>query len=379
MRIETNYYSRRRFLGGAALAGAALATGCGPRRAAVAVPSLTLPKVLVSEDRMIRTVAGLRPYRPSGFVVRAIKLGDKTIVHNYGHGGGGVTLSWGTASLAVNSAMETGAKRMAVLGSGAVGLATARLLLERGVAVTIYAKDLPPNTTSNIAAAQWFPVTVFERPRIAPEFMTQFVQAAEFAYRRYQLLVGGNWGVRWMSNYEMQDAPFSTGGLRGQQSPIRHLIPRLEELPAGAHPFPYAHVRRFDAMMIDTPFYLEAMVRDIRLAGATIVVRELRDTSEIATLPEQVIVNCTGLGARSLFGDQELTPLKGQLTVLMPQPEVEYAMLAPGGPDGLYMFSRRDGILLGGTHEEGVWDLTPDRAAEKQIVAAHAKFFHDMR
>jgi glycine/D-amino acid oxidase-like deaminating enzyme len=338
-----------------------------------------LPKVLVAEDRVIRTVAGLRPYRPSGFVVRAQKLGEKTVVHNYGHGGGGVTLSWGTASLAVAEAMQTGAKRMAVLGSGAVGLATARLLLERGIAVTIYAKDLPPNTTSNIAAAQWFPVTVFERNRIAPEFMTQFVQAAEFAYRRYQLLIGGNWGVRWMANYQMQDHPFGTGGLIGQQSPIRHLIPGMEDLPAGTHPFPHAYVRRYYTMMMETPVYLEALMRDVRLAGATVVVRELHDASEIASLPEPVIVNCTGLGARSLFGDQELTPLKGQLTVLMPQPEIEYAALAPGGPDGLYMFARRDGILLGGTHEEGVWDLTPDRAAEKQIVAAHAKFFQQMR
>jgi glycine/D-amino acid oxidase-like deaminating enzyme len=375
MRTEISYSTRRRFLGSAAFAGVALATGCGPRRAVVSVPALTLPKVRVSEDRIIRTVAGLRPYRPSGFVVRATKLGDKTVVHNYGHGGGGVTLSWGTASLAVTEAMQTGAKRMAVLGSGAVGLATARLLLERGVAVTIYAKDLPPNTTSNIAAAQWFPVTVYERARATPEFGTQFVQAAEFAYRRYQLLVGGNWGVRWMSNYEMQNEPFGEGGLRGARSPIRHLIPRLEELPAGSHPFPFTHVRRFDTMMIDTPFYLEALMRDVRLAGATIVVRELRDAAELATLPEPVIVNCTGLGARSLFGDQELSPLKGQLTVLMPQPEVDYAVLA----GELYMFSRRDGVLLGGTHDEGVWDLTPDPVAEKRIVAGHAKFFQEMR
>jgi D-amino-acid oxidase len=375
MRIQNTRSTRRRFLGEAALAGVALATGCGPRRATVTVPSLTLPKVRVAEDRIIRTVAGLRPYRPSGFVVRAIKLGDKTVVHNYGHGGGGVTLSWGTAWLAVNEAMQTGAKRMAVLGSGAVGLATARLLLERGIAVTIYAKDLPPNTTSNIAAAQWFPVTVYERARATPEFATQFVQAAEFAYRRYQLLVGGNWGVRWMSNYDMQNEPFSDAGLRGVRSLIRHLIPRLEELPAGSHPFPFAHVRRFDTMMIETPFYLEALVRDIRLAGATIIVREFHDTSELASLPEPVIVNCTGLGSRSLFGDQELSPLKGQLTVLLPQPEVEYAVLA----GELYMFSRRDGILLGGTHDQDVWDLTPDPAAEKRIVAGHAKLFGDMR
>ena len=75
------------------------------------VPSLVLPegprrfaRVRVSEDRIIRTVVGIRPFRPTGFVVRGEKLGDQTVVHNYGHGGAGVTLSWGTSHLAVEEA-----------------------------------------------------------------------------------------------------------------------------------------------------------------------------------------------------------------------------------------------------------------------------------
>ena len=109
----------------------ALAAGVGaaiwpPRRARAA--SAKLAPVLVTRDRILRTIVGLRPFRPSGFVVRAEKLGDKVVVHNYGHGGCGVTLSWGTAELAVEEALRTREKRVAVLGCGAVGLATARLL-----------------------------------------------------------------------------------------------------------------------------------------------------------------------------------------------------------------------------------------------------------
>src|SRR5438045_9403989 len=58
--------------------------------------------VKVSRDRVIREVVGLRPYRAEGFVVDAERVGNKLIVHNYGHGGAGMTLSWGTASLAVD-------------------------------------------------------------------------------------------------------------------------------------------------------------------------------------------------------------------------------------------------------------------------------------
>ena len=113
--------------------------------------------VKVSRDRLIRTVVGLRPYRSEGFVVRADKLGEKLLIHDYGHGGAGMTLSWGVASLAVEQARGALQSRFAVLGCGVIGLSTARLLQRRGGAVTIYARDLPPETTSNISGALWLP------------------------------------------------------------------------------------------------------------------------------------------------------------------------------------------------------------------------------
>src|SRR4030095_5999717 len=85
-----------------------------------------LAKVNVSSDRLIRSIAGIRPYRPSGFVLRPQSLGDKVLIHNYGHGGCGITLSWGTAKMAVELALAHTERKAAVLGSGVIGLATAR-------------------------------------------------------------------------------------------------------------------------------------------------------------------------------------------------------------------------------------------------------------
>src|SRR5271170_1338845 len=182
-----------------------LTTACSARRTRIQTPAplaagKRLFPVNVAKERVIRTITGLRPYRPSGFVVRTESVEGKTIIHNYGHGGGGVTLSWGSGHLAVEQALTSNAKRMAVLGSGAVGLATARLLQEHGVEVTIYAKDLPPGTTSNIAGGQWFPFSVYDHDAVTPAFRAQFVEAARFAYRRYQLMVGDYYGIRWMPN-----------------------------------------------------------------------------------------------------------------------------------------------------------------------------------
>ena len=331
-----------------------------------------LPPVRVSPDREIRTVVGLRPYRPSGFVVRAEKIGDTLVVHNYGHGGSGITLSWGTSKLAVDLGAQGHRGTVAVLGAGAVGLSNAVLLQEAGFDVTIYTKALPPETTSNIAGGQWFPAFLFDEEKRTPQFDAQLVAAANYAYRRYQIMVGARYGVRWMRNYACSHHPFRDGGLLGDTSPIRNLIPERRDLRAGEHPFSgFEHVRQFDTPIVEPPVYLAAMLDEFRIAGGKVRVGEISDVAAVQALPEKLVFNCTGLGARELFGDDELTPVKGQLTILLPQPEVQYAVLA----GELYMFPRSDGIVLGGTHVEGDWSLEPDLAKKQEILAGHAAFF----
>ena len=157
----------------------------------------------------LRTIVGFRPFRPSGFRVQAEPLGDnKLLVHNYGHGGCGVTLSWGTAHLAAEMVTESGRTgTAAVLGCGVVGLATARLLQNRGFDVTIYARELPPDTTSDIAGASWYPHLIAdETPRTAA-FTAQFESAARLSHRYFQGLVGDDYGVRWRRQYFLSDAP----------------------------------------------------------------------------------------------------------------------------------------------------------------------------
>jgi len=336
--------------------------------------SCNLAPVLVSPDREIRTVVGLRPFRPSGFVVKAEKLGEKLVIHNYGHGGAGITLSWGTSQLATALLPSEPVSSVAVLGCGAVGLATARLLQDRGLSVTIYARELPPNTTSNIAGGQWFPFGVFDFGKQSPEFMNQFVQATELAYRRYQTLLGPRYGVRWIRNYFLSHhAPTENDVSRA----IRQFTPETRVLRESEHPFSgYEFALQYDTMLIEPPIYLNAMLTDFRIAGGAVRLMHFDQVSQLQRLTEPVIFNCTGLGARALFDDQELSPVKGQLTVLLPQPEVNYMALME---DELYMFPRTDGILLGGTFEKDEWSLSVNETAKARVLQGHAKFFGSFR
>jgi glycine/D-amino acid oxidase-like deaminating enzyme len=354
---------RRTFAAGSA----ALLSGCatvGNRRVGGCIP---LTPVIADESRIIRTMAGLRPYRRQGFVVRADQFGEKRLVHNYGHGGGGITLSWGTSRLAIELGLPSHSGPVAVLGSGVVGLSTARLVQEAGFAVTIYTAALPPETTSNIAGGQFHPAYSFKESMVTPDFMAQFARALEYSWRRYQIMVGEDYGIRWLPTYVETDSP--------EAKTIATFPPINRMLTSTENPFPWSGTLRYDTMYIETGRYLRQMIRDVQIAGGKFEIRKFATPADIAALPESLVFNCTGLGSRDLFNDQDLHPARGQLAILEPQPEVQYAFT--GGPG--YMFPRPDGIILGGTFEVDQWDTTPDPATIAKIVSDQRRFFASFR
>lgn len=362
---------RRLFLGSAAatLVLPGCATTMATRRPAAAQTGC-LPRVLVSPDRVIRTMAGLRPYRASGFVVRAEALGDKSLVHNYGHGGAGITLSWGTSKLAIDLGLQGHQGPVAVLGSGVMGLSTARLVQEAGFPVTIYAKALPPDTTSNIAGGQFHPFGHFRRSQVTPEWQTQFLAAVNYSWRRFQIMVGDDYGIRWLPTFVE-----TSGTVEAQLTPTFPPANRL--LRPDEHPFrsDAPAIGRYDTLYVETGRYLRQLLRDIQIAGGQIRIRDFASPADIAALPERLVFNCTGLGSRTLFNDQELRPARGQLAILLPQPEVRYAYTMEAG----YMFPRPDGILLGGTFELDKWETTPEPDTIQRILTSHQALQANLR
>lgn len=330
-------------------------------------------RVQVRPDRVIRTIAGSRPFRPSGFVVRAERFDEKTVIHNYGHGGGGLSLCWGSSALAVEHALEHGgggrARRAAVIGAGALGLTTARLLQDRGFQVTIHARDLPPHTTSNVAGAQWSPFSVSDPDATTPAYDRQFERAARIAHRTFQNLVGPRYGVRWIENFALSDGP-----PRARTDAIADLFPECEDLEPGTHPFGERWLRCFTTMFIEPAPFLDALTRDVLLRGGRIEVRDFPSLESVLCLEERLVVNCTGLGARWLFEDEELIPIKGDLAVLAPQPEIDYILLA----GEFYMFPRSDGILLGGSRGRGDYSTEPDPRTIERILEGHGELFSSM-
>ena len=366
--IQRSALSRGGFIASAAGAMAAVPL----RGFAQARSAPPLARVKVDPARVIRTVVGLRPFRPSGFVLRAEAFGSKTIVHNYGHGGGGFSLSWGCATLAADLLSARSPARAAVIGCGVIGLSTARILQDRGWDVTIYASSVPPNTTSNIAGAQWTPTVVFAAQAATSGFLETFRRAAAIANRAFQLMAGPTYGVLWIDNYDLKRSSSDRGELDYATSAgIENLYEDIETIEPASTPFAVPLVRRFTTMLIEPNTYLPAVMRDFLLRGGKIEVRTFASLHQMHDLAEPVVLNCTGLGARVLCNDDELIPIRGQLTVLEPQADVDYIYLA----SGIYMFPRNDGIVLGGTFDRGNWSLAVDSAQQTQILAEHAAIY----
>lgn len=379
--------NRRTFLQAASLSTTALTTGftscissSGSRVYAdkhfnISSGIHSIPKLRISMDRIVKETVGLRPFRASGPRLDCQTLGSKTIVHNYGHGGSGWSLSWGTGSIAREKAEATGEKKFAVLGCGTVGIATARLLQEKGHEVTIYAKELPPHVTSFLATGTWSPAyRLCEPEKITPQLKADWERACLFSFRTFQNLLGFNDIVSWVDEYVVRNDMPAANEIHGQLE-IKGLLPERVMLSRKEHPFKARYVSRMSGMMFNIPAYLHKQLNDFILFGGKVKIREFKNLEDIDALEEKCVVNCTGLGAKFLFNDEELTPVSGQLSCLIPQPEVTYKL----NTQGASVIARKDGIYLGGNGIVGNWDTTPSREQTEKVVHVLQELMQEMR
>ncbi len=341
---------------------------------ALAHPATAMPApVRVERARVLRTTVGLRPFRPDGFVVRADDRDGKRVVHHYGHGGCGISLSWGTAGMVRELVREVAPTHAAVLGCGAVGLVTARVLQEEGIGVTIYASAPITATTSSRAGAFWAPFSLCDADRMSAEVVARAGAATRAAHRAFTVLAGdARYGVRSLPLYYLDERP-------PVLTPEMSAAPELFTGPLlapGDHPFGDRFALRLSGMVIEPARYLAALLDDFQSHGGTVVERQLVSADALTALSEPVVVNCAGLGARLLAHDDALIPLKGQLLLLEPQPEIDYMVVAPS--EGLYMLPRQDAIVLGTSHERDCWSLTPNSAEIERLLEGHHALFASM-
>lgn len=318
----------------------------------------------LSDQRILRVVAGLRPCRRGGLRLETEQINDKTIIHNYGHGGCGITLSMGTAIAAADeleSHIQTN-QPIAVLGAGVVGLTTARELAERGHQVKVYAKKRGTETLSSLAGALFLPVGIeYQHPEIGQDRFYAILNDSKAAI---DALDPAKFGIETMQVFEPEyahdpDFIFNNGTITPPSE--------LETLPI---PGPPRSGRVFETVFIHTLRFLNALISDLDELNVPIIEREFTGIEQINLLKESMLINCLALGSHKLFGDQAMYPARGVLVHMEPQ-DLGYII-----HDGYkYMFPREDALILGGCFDENIWDDTPDEEIAREILAHHRRFF----
>jgi glycine/D-amino acid oxidase-like deaminating enzyme len=339
-----------------------------------------LAPVRAHANRLFDITVCLRPFRAAGPRMDTETIGDTLVVHNYGHGGSGWSLSWGAGTLAVQKAMAGSPREIAVIGCGALGLTAALLAQRAGAQVTIYCKELLQQARSARATGSWTPDSRIALTGPAgPQFGDVWEQMARTSWKQWRSWLGlpGN-PVCFSDRYTMSDVPFAqmaeeseklnTMGFAEYGGRIVDLTGRSQVLPAGAVPFPAPYVRRSSNLQFNIHDLAHQMLNDFRLAGGRIVMREFHEPREIAALPQKVVINCTGYGARALWKDESIVPVRGQIGWLIPQPEVNYGFFYRD----VSVLSRTDGIVVQALEGGDLKGYNDDREVIDRDESLHA-------
>ena len=380
---------RRALLQSGLAAGTLALSGTAWARQVKAAEPALIP-IRTGPAEVFRTTVCLRPFRAMGPRIEAERLGHKTVVHNYGHGGSGWSLSWGSAAEAVRLALEahpSSPKRIAVIGAGALGLTAAITAQRAGADVTVYARERFPYVRSARATGSWTPDSrVAKTAAVAPGFGDFWERMARTSLAMHQSFIGvaGN-PVEWMDYYILRDAPQASAPPAGAapdpgfielNSRLADSLPHGADLPADDLPFAAASVRRNVIMTFNVTDYSHQLESDFEAAGGRFEYADFQSPADLLKLKEQVLINCTGYGARALWKDETITPVRGQIVWLTPQEGVHYGMYH----QGLSVLARRDGIVvqaLGPDDNFGVGDdnETADPAAAQAAVDQLPSFY----
>lgn len=244
--------------------------------------------------------------------------------------------------------------KILVMGAGVSGLTCAVELARQGHEATVWAKDMPEDTTSAVAAAYWAPYAcnpqdkVIEWSRATKKYLEESVMPDETS------------GVRAVEMIEYFDHEAEGPWWRDAIEESSFL--KASELPDG-----YKSGFKASLLLIDTTKYLPWLVRQLEALSIELQQHEIQSFSEIPAQFE-VVINCTGLGSRKLCRDERLYPVRGQV-VVVESGNVNKVFADDVAHNSLtYIIPRYNDTVLGGTAQANDWNLTVNPEDTREII-----------
>jgi D-amino-acid oxidase len=310
-------------------------------------------------------LVGIRPHREGGVCLKLdeelipSRHGSKFLIHNYGHGGAGITLSFGCASVVADhiATLKREIRRpaVAVIGCGVIGLTVAAELRRRwrNFRITIYAKDLDiRRTTSFVAAGQ------FEPSGICSEYESEEEKKilADYLRRSRDRIIELHKSSRWHT-YGIalrRDYTLDQWNRAYDECTPHDVVPQYR---SGTLPFAKLNAvgREYKTWLINPTILLPQLVAELKRSAVRFRKRQFASRDDFAALRENIIVNCTGYGAKALMNDEDVVAKRGHLVVLRRTQPKQFYFFSGGCGNRriMYAFCRHRDIVVGGTVEDG--------------------------
>ncbi|MCM2374247.1 FAD-binding oxidoreductase [Rhodopirellula sp. ICT_H3.1] len=244
-------------------------------------------------------------------------------------------------------------KRIAVVGQGVIGLASALRLIERGFSVEIFSKEELAATTSMSAGAYWWPHKAYPQNRI--------VQWAKSTHEEYvRLRADSDSGVHFEKHFRFCIDP-------DDSAYVLELVEHWEKIDGARYGVPCGEAYLVVLPVIDVPIFVTRL-RERVTQHANIHIAEIGNPSEL--FPDfDLVVNCTGVWAREFVNDPEVFPIRGQVVrVSRPEGLRESTRIYQNDDALTLVLPRSSDVILGGTSENGNWDRNPSEADTADII-----------
>jgi len=327
-----------------------------------------------TKDNILGYNFGLRPYRKGGIRMERQLYKNKIFYHNYGHGGGGVSLSYGcarhTVDYFIQNTSNPQSNDVAVIGSGYMGLLEANLLADLGCKVTVYTNALPKPTigmydteaciTSQVAGGLWMPfgLDIQDKPlhlKLAKETYDYYVKCIQEG--KYK---GLSYKPVYIIEAENPIEDFCPPKM------IDHSIVQIDFGNGKLH-----EAIHFTSILLDGDIFLNELYQEAKDKGVNFVKRNFENILDLCELKETHIFNCTGSYSRVLFNDTNIVPIVGHLLYLKKTPGVDYFLEATckDGKNMVTTYPHDNKLGIGFTYEERGWLEKPDPESIQRLIA----------
>ncbi|MBS1730987.1 MAG: FAD-binding oxidoreductase [Bacteroidetes bacterium] len=249
-----------------------------------------------------------------------------------------------------------------IAGSGISGLSVATYLVNAGYKVSIISSSYSPNTTSDKAAAFWFPYHISHQKECIPWCIESY-----WEYQKLSFNLHSGISMRKLIKVEYEN-------VEDAKHDWQFFLPEgiYPKIIKDNHRFG-EHTYSYEVMvpLIETQVFLPWLKDQLIKKGVLFERRRINSLQELSA-KAKIVVNCTGLQSRVLCHDSQLIPVKGQVALLTPNNETDIFL---DNEKPLYIVPRRDAIIIGGTYEENIFSQkTEENVLEEMLKKAFNVF-----